>query len=201
MNLMASMVGAPSRPLVLSLVVFLSSLPGSLGDAAWAQDEPQPPVAVDFVPADPQMGGKISIGEGEADPEGLSLAIPDLSVMSPVEIRLVAGEPQRPLTIEIMKFGYDGVLRKATTDAEGQAALSFRTEMGVVAKIRSAEGVAPFHLVVWVGGEQESVPQNVFSSPPEEASRSFGVRSIALLAGLVVVGIGGFAMSRRRRTS
>jgi hypothetical protein len=146
--------------------------------------------------------GKLAAIEGEADQEGLRIALPDLSVLQPVEVRLATGDPSRPLHLEITKFGYDGVLKSATTDADGLAVLRFRTQMGVNLGIKAVDAEAPFQLVAWVGDELEAVPQNVFkpmSAKQEEKARWWPL-AIALVAIGALAGLA-FVFLKRRKHS
>lgn len=144
--------------------------------------------------------GKLAAIEGEADQEGLRIALPDLSVLQPVEVRLAATDPSRPLRLEITKFGYDGVLKSATTDADGLAVLRFRSQMGVNLGIKAVGAEAPFQLVAWVGDELEAVPRNVFKpmSAQQAPKRRWWPIAAAVLAIVVLAGLAMVFLGRRK---
>lgn len=163
-----------------------------------AQEDAADVPALEFRRIPDVPGGRIAAIAGDVDAEGLRFSVPDLSVLQPVDIRLLATDPSRPARLEITKFGFDGVLRESVTGADGLAGESFRTQLGVTVRVSAVGTPASFQLLAFVGDEREAVPRNVLT-PIDTRAGGWSAMTWALLAGGMIV-LAGFVVLRTRRS-
>jgi hypothetical protein len=163
-----------------------------------AQEDASDVPALEFRRIPDVPGGRLAAIAGDVDAEGLRFSVPDLSVLQPVDIQLLATDPARPARLEITKFGFDGVLRESVTGADGLTGESFRTQMGVTVRVSALEAPASFQLLAFVGDELEAVPRNVLT-PLDTRGGGSSAMTWALLAGGMIV-LAGLVVLRTRRS-
>jgi hypothetical protein len=162
-----------------------------------AQEDAADLPALEFRRIPDVPGGRIAAIAGDVDAGGLRFSVPDLSVLQPVDIQLLAEDPARAVRLEITKFGFDGALRESVTGADGLTGESFRTQMGVTVRVSAVEAPASFQLLAFVGDELEAVPRNVLT-PMDTRTGGWSVLTWALVAGGIV--LAGFVVLRSRRS-
>lgn len=148
--------------------------------------------------------GKSAFYRGTADEVGVAFFIKGLSINTPVAMVLESSNPSSPMTLQLMNDYSQNWDRTVSTEDKGAVTTRFRTEGPAVALVKSAGGMQPYRLAIWVGPEVK-----VFASAPppflteeEYRKRHGGVSRWYILAGVVLLlAIATFVWMRKRKTA
>lgn len=131
--------------------------------ACHAQD---PAWKLELKPEKGLPNGKVAIVKGTAKPGGDRFFIPNVFVLQPVVVTLVAGNPRDELRLVLGKDRWDETLREAATGGDGKAIVKLRTQGELRMTVKGARP-GPYYLVAWVGDEVKVEPEPVLTSMAE----------------------------------
>jgi len=140
---------------------------------------------------DPKVGhGTVAAIHGTVGPNGLRLAVGELSILQPVMVMLLAHDEAEDLTLSLFKKDWTSVRRTASTRGSGIARFEFRTQGGVNILLRGASAETPFALVVWAGEELRPSMPDVLVTYDEFRAHN-PKATVSLAGGPAAAGSGG----------
>jgi hypothetical protein len=110
--------------------------------------------------------GQVAVIQGTAAGKGLRFRLNSLSLLQPVIATVLARDPNADLRMSLFKPGRDEPSLSGSTQGEGFATLSARTQGGMDVVIDGPSGT-PFALMVWVSDELTPRLAKVLVRPDE----------------------------------
>ncbi|MEO8193805.1 MAG: hypothetical protein ABI681_08130 [Gemmatimonadales bacterium] len=159
--------------------------------------------------------------QGTTDSAGHRFLLPELDVLQPVSVMLIAPSEKEDLTLRLYKDNFDKPLREASTRNQGNARFQIRTQGELRMMVTSNEGMKDYQLIIWVGDEVKipvpslyvpianfaattgAAPSQTSSGGPPSGQINSGGSSIAIwiIAGSLLVIVALLAMIAMRRRS
>lgn len=126
-----------------------------------------PAFKLDLKPAKGLPNGKVAALKAVATPVADKYFIPNVFVLQPVVVTVIADNPAEPVKVRLGKDRWDESLMNAVTGPDGKAIMKLRTQGEVRISVSADAGRRPYKLLAWVGDEVKAVPEPAVTSMTE----------------------------------
>jgi hypothetical protein len=147
-------------------------------------------LSFDSIPEVPS--GKVSMIQGVVGTAGVKFLVEDLSVLQPVQVALLAKDPEQDVRLQLSKFDWNVAERKGSTNGTGRQVFKTRTQGDLKILVTAPKAGTPYQLVVWVGDEVQPEMKSPFVPFKKKGQGSFlaGLGSPVLwVIAVVLIGI------------
>lgn len=126
-----------------------------------------PAFKLELKPAKGLPNGNVAALKAIATPVADKYYIPNVFVLQPVVVTVIAANPAEPVKVRLGKDRWDESLMDAVTGPDGKAIIKLRTQGEVRISVSADAGRRPYKMLAWVGDEVKVVPESAVMSMTE----------------------------------